>query len=187
MTESSDQVAYRRQDEVDDRGGLTDTEIYQGELEAGSGPGADVESLEDLTDLDLRSGETDDPNVAAEEGLTYVPPIDPPVVPSADSPGGLEVAAGFASSALDEPYDEDHRGELLSDEDDVASRVREALRADSATSRYADDMIIGTRGGTVVLRGRVEDLVDTDEVVAVAERVTGVREVIEELEVDALG
>jgi hypothetical protein len=187
VTDASDQVAYRRQDEVDHDDGLTDTEIYQGELEAGRGTDDDVQGLEDLADLDLRSGETDDPDVAAEEGLVYVPPIDPPVAPSADSLEGLEIAAGFGSSALDEPYDADHHSELLSDEDEMASRVREALRADSATSRYADDIIIGTRGGTVVLRGRVEDLVDTDEVVAVAERVTGVDEVIEELEVDALG
>ena len=186
MTDPADQVPYRRQDEVDRAGGVTDTEVYQGELEA-EGALADAESVEDLTSLELRSDETDDPNVAAEEGLPYVPPIDPPVIPSDDSPEGLEVAAGFSTSALDEPYDADHHSETLSDDDEMATRVREALRADSATSRYADDIVIGTRGGTVVLRGRVEDLVDTDEVVAVAERVTGVREVIEELEVEALG
>jgi len=46
---------------------------------------------------------------------------------------------------------------------------------------------VALRGGTVILRGEVEDLVDTDEVVAVVERVTGVTEVIDEIEVAALG
>ena len=48
---------------------LTDTEIYEGDLEAGTDP----------MRSGLRSDETDDPNVAAEEGLAYVPPTDPPV------------------------------------------------------------------------------------------------------------
>ncbi len=39
----------------------------------------------------------------------------------------------------------------------------------------------------MILRGEVEDLGDTDEVVAVVERVTGVTEVIDEIEVAALG
>lgn len=186
-----DQVAYRRQDEVDDLGGLTDTDVYQGEQEAGVHDDLPTESraanLEDLTSLELRSGETGDPSVAAEEGLPWVPPIDPPVVPSEEDPQGIRIAAGFGVSALGEPYDEDHHSELLPDDDEMSARVREALLADSATSRFAERIIIGTRGGKVVLRGRVDDVQDTDEVTAVVERVTGVREVVDELEVEALG
>ncbi|HSH22297.1 MAG TPA: BON domain-containing protein [Candidatus Caenarcaniphilales bacterium] len=185
-----DQVAYMRDEEVDTLGGpLSDTEIYQGELEAGvhddlpTEPKA--ENIEMLTELELRAGETDDPNVAAEEGMTYIPPIDPPIVPS-DDPQGAEIAAGFGSSALDEPYDRDHPAETLSDEDDMSARVREALRADAATSRYADSVAIGTRAGVVALRGVVDDIDDTDNLAEVASRVSGVAEVIDELEVRAL-
>lgn len=185
-----DQEAFRRQDEVDDLGELTDTEIYEGELEAGVHDDLPTEpvaqNVEDLTALELRRGETGDPNVAAEEGMPWVPPMDPPVVPDLDDPQGAQVASGFGTSALDEPYDEDHQSEALSDDDELAARVREALVADSATSRFAETIVIGTRGGLVVLRGRVDDVDDTDEVVAVVERVTGVREVREELEVEAL-
>lgn len=184
---AGDQEAYVRQGEVDDLGAMTDTEIYQGELEAGVNDDLPTEStaanLEDLTSLELRSGETGDPNVAAEEGLSWIPPIDPPVVPDLDDPQGLQVAAGFGTSALDEPYDADHHSDTLADDDEMATRIREALRADSTTSRYADRIAIATRDGTIVLRGIVDDISDTDDVIEVAGRASGVVEVIDELEV----
>jgi hypothetical protein len=179
---------YAERADVETREPLTDTEIYQGELEGGE-PLDAIEgrsgSLELLTDLELRGDETSDPNVAAEEGLAYVAPSDPPVVP-AEAPGGIEIAAGMGASALDEPYDPDHAATLLADEDDMAARIREAIRADAATSDYADRIAIGTRGGLIVLRGTVDDIGDTDELVAVAQRVTGVVDVVEELAVDGL-
>jgi len=182
-----DQVAYRRRDEVDHLGELTDTDIYEGELEAGVHDDLPTEpeekNLELLTELELRAGETDNPAVAAEEGMTYVPPIDPPVVPDLDDPQGVQVAAGFGGSALDEPYDSDHRAELLDAESDATARVREALRADARTSRYADSLAIGTRGSTVALRGVVDDLEDSDNVIEVVNHVSGVADVIDELEV----
>ncbi len=52
------------------------------------------------------------------------------------------VAAGTGVSALDESYDEDSPGTLLSDEGEVNERIREALRADSATSRLADALVM---------------------------------------------
>ena len=183
---AGDQVAYARGDEVDRLGELTDTDIYQGELEAGVHDDLptepEAENVEFLTDLEMRAGETNDPAVAAEEGMTYVPPIDPPVVPS-DDPEGLDIAAGFGTSALDEPYDVDHASEAVADEDDTSARVREALRADSATSRFADTIAIATRGGVVALSGQVDDIEDSDSLVAVASRVTGVAEVVDETEI----
>jgi hypothetical protein len=183
-----DQVAFFREDEVATLGqGLSDVEVYEGELEAGVNddmPGEPVaENLELLTEQELREGETDNPDVAAEEGLTYVPPIDPPVIPDPDDPQGVQVAAGFGTTALDEPFDADHHSEILSNDDEFAERVREALRADSMTSMYAESLAIGTRDGTVAVRGVVDDIDDTDNVVEVIGRVTGVVEVRDELEV----
>lgn len=184
-----DQTAYRRSDEVDRLGSLTGTEIYQGELEAGVHDDLPTEpeheNIEDLAATELRAGETADPQVAAEEGMTWVPPTDPPAIPS-DDPQGLQVAAGFGDSAISEPYDPDHPGETLADEDELSARVREALRADAATSRYADSLAIGTRGGTIAVRGIVDDVDDSDNVVAVASRVSGIDEVVDELDVRAL-
>ena len=186
-----DQVAYVRQSEIDDLGTMRDTAIYEGELEAGVHDDLptepEAENLEDLTALEMRAGETANPDIAAEEGLAWVPPIDPPVIPSEEDPQGLEVAAGFGVDSLAEPYDADHHSEAVTDTDDMEERIHEALRADSATSAMAQRIQVALRGGTVILRGEVEDLVDTDEVVAVVERVTGVTEVIDEIEVAALG
>lgn len=181
-----DQVAYMREGEVDQLGDMTDTDIYQGELEAGVHDDlpqeSKAENLELLTELEMRDLETDDPQVAAEEGMTYVPPTDPPVVPS-DDPQGAEVAAGFGATSVDEPYDADHHSTFLVQEDEMAARVRDALRADATTSRYADKVAIGTRGNTIALRGVVDDIDDTDNLTEVASRVAGVAEVIDELEV----
>jgi hypothetical protein len=138
-----------------------------------------------LTELELRADETDDPMEAVEEGFTYVPPIDPPVVPG----GGYqnaEIASGLGVSALDEPYDEDHHDSFLNEDDEVSARVREALRADSSTSQYADRIAIETRGSVVTLRGEVDDLLDSDNLLSVAEYVEGVDDVVDELRVRGL-
>lgn len=184
---AGDQVAYRREDEVDTLGELTDTEIYEGELEAGVNDDLPTElredNIESLTALELRAGETDDPAVAAEEGMTWVPPTDPPVVPDLDDPQGIQVAAGFGGTSLDDPYDTDHSAELLTAEDDSTARIREALRADARTSPYADTLAIATRGSTVAVRGWVDDLEDSDNVIEVINHVAGVEDVIDELEI----
>ena len=187
MSEERRDRAYLTTDEVDTLGELTDTEIYEGELEAGVSedlpgqPAAD--NLEMLTELELRDGETADPNVAAEEGLTWIPPIDPPVVPDPDDPEGIQVAAGFGMDAHSQPFDADHHSDLLTVEDEFEARIREALRASAATSRYAEDIVIGTRMGTVVVRGMVDDIDDTDNIAEVISTVAGVSEVVDELEV----
>jgi hypothetical protein len=184
------QTAFVTTSEVDTLGSITDTDIYEGELDAGVHDDLPNEppeqNLEMLTERELRAEETANPDVAAEEGITYVPPIDPPVVRSETSLEGVEVAAGFGVSALDEEYDEDHQSSLLPSEDEMTARIREALRADSTTTEFADHLAIGTRGGLVRVRGVVEDVDDSDNVVAVIERVDGVVEVIEELEIRAL-
>jgi BON domain len=169
--QEGDQVAYLREGELDTEDEVTDTELDEGEADSGA-EGA----LESLTELDLRAGETGDAEVAAEEGMTWVPPVDPPVIPS-DDPGGIEIAAGFGVTGLDGQVDT---------EDGVSERVREALRADAATSRYADELGIGAINGVVALRGVVDDIEDGDNVVEVASRVSGVADVIDELDVRAL-
>ena len=182
-----DQDAVLEPGEFESERGVTDTEIYLGELEAGvagdrTGAAGQIESLEGLADQDLRAGETDIAYVASDEGLTYVPPSDPPVVPS-DDPQGVDVAAGFGTS----PGDDFAEGsELLSDGSDLTERIREAFRADAATSTLADRVVIGTRGSTVVLRGVVDTIDDGDSLADVASRVAGVDEVRDETEVEGL-
>jgi hypothetical protein len=183
------QTAFVDVSDVDNLGAITDTDVDEGEVEAAvhdhlTEPAE--QNLDLLTERELRTGETSNPDVAAEEGLTYVPPIDPPVVPSETSREGAEIAAGFGVSALDEQYDEDHNASVLPGEDEMTARIREALLADSSTTEYAEHLAIATRGGRVVVRGVVEDVDDSDNVIAVIERLDGVVEVIDELQVRVL-
>jgi hypothetical protein len=167
--------------------GITDQELDEGE----SGPtdefGAIVsaDQLELLEDTGLRSDETDDPYVASDEGLPYVPPSDPVVVPSGN-PEGIEIAAGMGVGATDRPHEFDGASTLLPAEDDMTARVREAIRDDATTTAYADFIEISTDGRTVWLRGVVEDIDDEDNIVAVVTDVLGVAEVIDELAVAGL-
>jgi hypothetical protein len=152
-------------DEIETRRTPTQTELDRGEpapdLDAAE---AAVESLDGLALDDLREGETDDPDVATEEGLAYVPPSDPPFRVDADDPEGIDVAGAM-----------DDSGEL-----DLTGRIREALEADASTTDLADRLVIGTRGSTVVVRGIVDDIDDGDNIASVIERVNGVEEVIDE-------
>ena len=143
----------------------------------------DTADYEGTDDADMRVGETSNPDVAADEGMTWVPPVDPPVVADPDDPQGARLAAGFGTSADAERFDDSHRAEVLSSEDDFVGRIREALLADSATTGYADALAIATRGTTVAIRGVVDDIDDTDMIVEVISRVPGVEDVIDETEV----
>jgi hypothetical protein len=178
----SEQDAVVEPEEIESERELTDTERYEAESEV-SPPEDDIADV--LLDRDLRDGETDDPNVAAEEGLAYVPPTDPPVIPG-DAPDDLEIAAGFGATSLDDPYDDDHLAELLTPESELSAQVREAIRADAATSRYADMVLIASIGGVVLLKGTVEGIEDVDTLMEVASEVDGVIEVRDELEVEGL-
>jgi len=60
------------------------------------------------------------------------------------------------------------------------------LRADSSTTQYVGHIAIEVSGGTVTLRGHVDDLTDSDNLLAVAEYVDGVEEVVDELRVRGL-
>jgi hypothetical protein len=173
---------------VDGLGNISDTEQYLGEIEAGVNDDlpSDGESLELLTELELRDDETDDAFTASDEGITYVPPIDPPTVPSA-SLEDAEIASGFGVSALDEPYTTDSHSSFELGDDEMSARVAEAIRADSATTGYAGQIAIEVANGVVTLRGEVDDLEDSDNLLAVAGYIEGVVEVVDKLRVRSMG
>jgi hypothetical protein len=162
-----DQDAFLEPDEFEKHREPTRTELDRGD----SAPDREglegvASSLDMLAAEDLREGETDDPDVATEEGLAYVAPSDPPFRVDAEDAEGIEVAGAG-----------DDSGEL-----DLTARIRDALEADAATSGYADRLVIGTRGSTAVVRGIVDDVDDSDAIVAVIESVDGIEEVIDETE-----
>jgi hypothetical protein len=181
----ADQDAVLDPDEIEERRVPTQTELDR--LDPDGRNEEDADAIEGLAGVEgeLREGETDDPDVATEEGLSWVPPIDPPVVATPWS-GDPVVAAGTGVSALDESYDDDSAGVLNTDEDDVTERIREALRADSATSRLADELVIAVVGKTAIIRGVVDDDDDGDAIVAVVERVPEIDDVLDETEFPGL-
>ena len=117
---------------------VTDQELYEGKVGPIDEFGAIVHrnQLDLLEDTDLRADETNDPYLASDEGVPYVPPTDPVVVPS-DNPEGLEVAAGLGPSSNDELREFETGSTLLPSEDELTARVRESIRDDGATTAYA--------------------------------------------------
>ncbi len=152
-----EQDAVITPDEMEQTRTPTRTELDRGESAADATALDDTERLDGLDLDDLREGETDDPDVATEEGLAYVPPTAPPLA-----------------------LDEDDDG--LATESDLTERIRDALRADAATTELADRVAIGTRGSTAVIRGVVDDLDDSDAIVEVVDGVDGVGEVIDQMD-----
>jgi hypothetical protein len=178
-----DQDAVLEPDEFESRRQPTRTELDQGDsLPDPSIIDGAVADLDGLAIDQLRDGETEDVGVAIQEGLTWIPPIDPPWVPSPEDPEGIEMAAGSGVDALADPYDDSHRSGDASTELDLTDRIREALRADAATSVMTDRLIIVTRGDQAIVRGVVDTIDDGDTIAAVIERVAGINEVIDETE-----
>jgi hypothetical protein len=168
---------------------MTDTRVLEGDLEARPPDSdqpdePDAANIESLLETELRDGETDDPGEAAEEGLTYVPPVDPPVVLGE---GGMpDIAAGFGTSADDEPFDADHHDAALFGEDERTERIREALLSHAATSGLVDRLSFDTVGSRVVVAGTLDDLDDEDEVLEVISGVDGVSDVVNRIEIESI-
>lgn len=130
---------------------------------------------------------TRDPLIAMEEGIPYVPPTDPVVRPSRDAQL-IAIVGGFGM-ASDDAYPDitatTALGEAPPGDDDLSERVIEALLADAATTDLEIDVAV--RNGIVYLRGAVRTTDDAALAEEVADRVPGVREVVEELTVVAPG
>ena len=188
---NTDQTAYFGAEDVEPLQGLTVTDQYQGETDVNQvleERGAEQFGL--LVEPELREGETDAVMEAVEEGLAYMPPIDPPITTDYDSLESVQVNAGFGVSARSVDEGEDlsvnDQDRFFEPGDDMTALVRRAIRADSATTHLADRIQIATVNGTVVLRGVVDDLDDTDNLVAVVSDIPGVETVRDETVVPGL-
>ena len=181
-----DGTAYIDASDMEQAQGMTLTDLYQGDTDVNQERTEPLESLDMLENSELREGETDDVMVAIEEGLSYVPPIDPPIVPDLDDPEGIQVASGTRIEA--DPRDEEDRDGDTEDtaEDDMSARVRRVIRNDASTSHLADRIVIVTENNVVVLRGEVDDLDDTDNLVAVVSDMPNVEAVRDETTVRGL-
>jgi hypothetical protein len=125
------------------------------------------------------------PLKAQQQGLVYIPPDDPPILPS-DDPQQIQIAAGFAKEA----QFEDPRGEyvperLAGGDWDLQGRVESVLRKSSLTNQMSD-VRVKVEDGIVYLSGEVDTLDDIDVVCSVIQQIEGVEDVEEELIVTSL-
>lgn len=125
-------------------------------------------AAEQLIDTAHSDGHTFNPHHAQDQGLTYTPPTDPPVLPS-DDPQGARIAAGFAPSMEDtDPNARRVPGRIDGEDLDLEEDARSALRNNSESS-HLDNVVIQVENGVATLEGTVfseDDLGIVDRIVA---------------------
>jgi osmotically-inducible protein OsmY len=130
---------------------------------------------------------TVDAEEAGEEAVPYFPPTDPPVGPDS-SAEQLEMVNGFASTSMEDFGDAGARADDITGfrkgDDQLADDIRRELREDALTIDLNVQVLVVS--GVVYLRGIVETLDDAENAEAVAARVPGVVEVMEQLTIPGL-
>lgn len=132
---------------------------------------------------DFQSGPmSTDPIDVIENGEdTYSPPTDPVI--TTDATGNTQTLGGTEATSFDTDVAPSASGRLYGDEA-IADSIRAELRQDAATTEL--DIRVDVLEGIARLRGTVPDMVDAENAEAVAARVPGVVEVLEELQVENL-
>jgi hypothetical protein len=122
-------------------------------------------------------GHTYDVGLALDQGLTYTPPTDPPIIPSADDREGAELAAGFGLSMEDSDPDVEILPAHVDNNDlDLEDDVYEAIRYNSETQNLTN-VRVRAANGIVVLMGTVPDDQDIERLVDVLADLEGVQAV----------
>jgi len=143
---------------------------------------------EDSGDLvnEPAAGETDDPLVASEEGVPYVPPMDRVTSEARAGESGADVA-GTAESDAGELEREDavqpEDGALPRD-DELQADVIETLRSSDVPA--GDRIRIAVVGSVAHVRGEVESVDVLDEILGIVGDVVGVDDVVDEVTVTGL-
>jgi len=144
----------------------------------------ETRDLRDILAFDPRrgAGTTYQPKKAAEEGLSYQPPHDPPVVPS-HHPRGVEMAAGFAPSLHATNPDARVLPPSVKKGDwQIENDVRSALRYKAETA-HLNDTQVRVEDGVVHLKGVVQSFDDIARVDEIVSALSNVDHVQTELEV----
>lgn len=161
-------------------------------------PPAGTESLEAAEGSDLDPGFEDQPletnainvsdesvpdlDVPAEPDPTYFAPTDP--VLGTNDQGGPEVVGGFDPTSMTSDMVDRSTLDGQPGDEAIADAVRRELREDAETTGLS--LTVEVENGVVRLRGTVADLTDAEDAEEVANRVPGVREVVDETEVPGL-
>jgi hypothetical protein len=120
-----------------------------------------------------------DVNEAVEEAEPYFPPTDPVV--RVDDHGTTQIAGGFGDGDVPEVKSSAVAQNIVTAPPDEAleDAVRAELTLDASTAHLR--LRVSVEDAVVTLRGEVADAADTDNALAVAGRVPGVEDVIDEL------
>jgi osmotically-inducible protein OsmY len=136
----------------------------------------------DTNAIDAMGDDEYDALDAPEDDPAYFAPTDP--VLGRNAAGEIEVVGGFApTSMVDEAVAPSAEDRLPGDEA-LADAVRRELREDASTTTLVLDVQV--ERGVVHLRGAVPDLEDAENAESVASTVPGVRDVIDETDVQGL-
>jgi osmotically-inducible protein OsmY len=112
----------------------------------------------------------------------YFPPTDPVVKPAAG--GNLQVLGGFSPTSMDTAEVAPSASDDVPGDEALADAIRRELLEDASTTDLR--IHVEVRERVAYLRGRVTGVEDAENAEAVAARVTGLLEVVEELRVDEL-
>ena len=188
--EDLDDVRTGERIEADDTGrpdGFAGEEISLEELEEELQARTREEEMDEDGTVDTQHGDGTAyyPLKAQQQGLVYIPPDDPPVLPS-DDLQQIEIAAGFGKEVeLDDPRPEDTPDRLAEGDWDLQARIEAVLRKSSLTNQMTG-VKVAVEDGIVYLSGEVETLDDVDVVCSIIGAIDGVEDVEEELIVTSL-
>jgi hypothetical protein len=149
----------------------------------------DVDLEEDLTDEEMfereqDEGHTYDPYEADDQGLTYTPPTDPPIILVDEDATGVEMAAGFATSLEDIDLSlEDLPPEVDRSDLEIQQEIEDALRYNSETM-HLDNVHVEVTDGVVTLTGTVPTMDDLGLVYEIVYDMDGVVDVRDDLETE---
>lgn len=129
------------------------------------------------------TGDTDDPLVAVEEGVPYVPPSDRVLSHVRSDEAGPDLAGTAPTDAGELELDDAVQigGEGDPRDGQLQSDVVSALRASEIAA--GEHLRIAVDGDTVTVTGEVESVDILDEVLAIIGEVPGVEEVVDEVRV----
>lgn len=137
----------------------------------------------DLVD-EPRRGITDDPLVAAEEGVPYDPPSDRVLSETREETGAADVAGSDPTQAGELEREDSVQPPQATDlprDDELQADVVERLRASDVVA--GDRIRVAVADRRVLLSGEVESVDILDEILGVVGDVPGVDEVVDEVQV----
>lgn len=174
---------------IEDTAGVNTDELDPGE--PAMSPPVRLDSSVDAgtNQVPLETDESDvvDPTVydaqdPVEDDPAYFPPTDP--VTDFGQEGETSVLNGWTPTSMDSQEVSASAEDNQPGDEALADAISRELREDAATTALRVEVEV--EQGVAHLRGRVPDLTDAENAESVASRVPGVRNVVEELDVESM-